>query len=205
MHQPCWQIAFVHRGKPDGHGSSPLDIDCRRACNPGRIDQHRAHTSAAKRTHKPVAQPGIRPLAWRDKRCAFQLRNLYRFKRREGMAGGNQQIEALLPPGPDIEPLGRRHLNAKSGIEASGSQAFQQLIGPHFARVGFSARAGTFTWPQVHQLLGIFAGLIMAGYLIRTGSAEFGIGFWGMLAGTAALIVGAFMLANEPTGPRRLN
>ena len=89
---------------------------------------------------------------------------------------------------------------ALAGLISGGIIALRR-----FARVGFSGRAGNFTWPQVHQLLGLFAGLIMAGYLIRARSADFGIGFWGMLAGTAALIVGAAMLANEPSGPRRIN
>ena len=89
---------------------------------------------------------------------------------------------------------------ALAGLISGGIIALRR-----FARVGFSGRAGSFTWPQVHQLLGLFAGLIMAGYLIQARSADFGIGFWGMLAGTAALIVGAFMLANEPSGPRRIH
>ena len=89
---------------------------------------------------------------------------------------------------------------ALAGLISGGIIALRR-----FARVGFSGRAGNFAWPQVHQLLGLFAGLIMAGYLIRARSAGFGIGFWGMLAGTAALIVGAAMLANEPSGPRRIN
>ena len=89
---------------------------------------------------------------------------------------------------------------ALAGLISGGIIALRR-----FARVGFSARAGTFTWPQVHVLLGIFAGLIMGGYLIAdNGGLNRGIGFWGMLAGTAALIVGAAMLTNEPSGPRRL-
>ncbi len=89
---------------------------------------------------------------------------------------------------------------ALAGLISGGIIALRR-----FAHVGFSGRAGSFTWPQVHQLLGVFAGLIMAGYLIRARSADFGVGFWGMLAGAAALIVGAAMLANEPSGPRRLS
>ncbi len=73
-----------------------------------------------------------------------------------------------------------------------------------FAHVGFSGRVGTFTWEQMHLLLGAFAGLIMGGYLIADTSASYGIGFWGMLGGTAALIVGAVIMPNERHGPRGL-
>ena len=90
---------------------------------------------------------------------------------------------------------------ALAGLISAGIVALRR-----FARVGFSARAGGFTWPQAHQLLGVLAGLIMGGYLItNAGGFDRGIGFWGMLAGTAALVVGGFMLTNERSGPRRLN
>ena len=88
---------------------------------------------------------------------------------------------------------------ALAGLISGGVIALRR-----FAHVGFSARVGNYSWPQVHFLLGIFAGLIIAGYLVSDPGTAFGIGFWGMLAGTAALIIGAAMLANEPSGPRRL-
>ena len=89
---------------------------------------------------------------------------------------------------------------ALAGAVSGGVVALRRFAGIHF-----SSSVGGFTWLQVHLLLGIFAGLVMAGYLIAdTSGADFGIGFWGMLAATVALIVGAVMLKNEPSGPRGL-
>jgi hypothetical protein len=73
-----------------------------------------------------------------------------------------------------------------------------------FAGINFSSSVGGFSWHQIHLLLAIFAGLIMGGYLITDSGLDRGIGFWGMLAATGALIVGAVMLKNEPSGPRGL-
>ena len=73
-----------------------------------------------------------------------------------------------------------------------------------FANVNLPPRVGSFTWEQLHLLLGILAGLIMGGYLLSDNGLDFGIGFWGMLFGSVALIVGAIMLPNERHGPRGL-
>ena len=73
-----------------------------------------------------------------------------------------------------------------------------------FAGIHFSAGVGGFSWPQIHLLLGIFAGLIMAGYLITNTGLDRGIGFWATLAATIAIVVGSVMLKNEPSGPRGL-
>jgi hypothetical protein len=89
---------------------------------------------------------------------------------------------------------------ALAGVISGGVVALRRFAGIHF-----SSSVGGFSWLQVHLLLAIFAGLIMGGYLILDkGAAEFGIGFWGMLAATGALIAGAVMLRNEPSGPRGL-
>lgn len=51
-----------------------------------------------------------------------------------------------------------------------------------------------FTWKQIRLALAIFAGLLMLGYLIvDKGGLDFGIGFWLMLLGAIALVVGAVM------------
>jgi hypothetical protein len=89
---------------------------------------------------------------------------------------------------------------ALAGAISGGVVALRRFAGMHF-----SDSVGGFTWQQVHLLLAIFAGLVMAGYLITDhGGADFGIGFWGMLASTGALIAGAVKLKNEPSGPRGL-
>ncbi|MEP6625377.1 MAG: hypothetical protein ABJC79_13100 [Acidimicrobiia bacterium] len=82
---------------------------------------------------------------------------------------------------------------ALAGVLSGGVVALRRFAGLHF-----SATVGGFTWLQIHLLLAIFAGLVMGGYLIANKSgADFGIGFWGMLVATGALIAGAVMLKNE--------
>ena len=88
---------------------------------------------------------------------------------------------------------------AFSGLISGGTIALRR-----FANVALPTHIGGFSWEQVHLLLGIFAGLIMGGYLVSDSGYGYGIGFWGMLAGTAALIVGAVMLPKERHGPRGL-
>ncbi len=88
---------------------------------------------------------------------------------------------------------------AFAGVISGGVIALRR-----FAHVGFSSRVGSFTWEQMHLLLAVLAGLIMGGYLIGDTSASYGLGFWGMLAGTVALIAGAVMMPNERHGPRGL-
>lgn len=86
-----------------------------------------------------------------------------------------------------------------AGLISGGTIALRR-----FANVRLPANVGGFSWEQVHLLLGIFAGLIMGGYLISDKGFDYGIGFWGVLAGTVALIVGAVMMPKERHGPRGL-
>ncbi len=88
---------------------------------------------------------------------------------------------------------------ALAGVISGGVVALRRFAGIHF-----SSTVGGFTWLQVHLLLAIFAGLVMAGYLISDTGFDRGIGFWGMLVATSAQIGGAVMLKNEPSGPRGL-
>ncbi len=74
-----------------------------------------------------------------------------------------------------------------------------------FANATLSIRLGSFTWEQFHLLLGLLASLIMAGYFLQDKSGlQFGLGFWAMLAGSIALLVGGVMIGRERHGPRGL-
>lgn len=72
-----------------------------------------------------------------------------------------------------------------------------------FAGATLSVRVGGFTWEQVHLLLGLFAVLIMGGYFWQGAfpGTDFGFGFWAMLGGSIALLVGAVMFNREHAGP----
>jgi hypothetical protein len=63
-----------------------------------------------------------------------------------------------------------------------------------------------FTWDQLHFALGFQAALLMVTFLVRDkGALGFGVGFWCMLAGAAALFVGAVMrLAAARRRPRAI-
>jgi hypothetical protein len=68
-----------------------------------------------------------------------------------------------------------------------------------FANVNLPARVASFTWNQVHLVLGLQCVISMLAFLIRDKSAlSFGIGFMFMLLAAVALFVGAVLRAREP-------
>jgi hypothetical protein len=70
-----------------------------------------------------------------------------------------------------------------------------------FANVQFPARIAGFTWEQIHLVLGLFAVLVAIGYLlVDKGGADFGFGFYLMLLGSIALLVGAVLINRERAG-----
>ena len=70
-----------------------------------------------------------------------------------------------------------------------------------FANVKLPDRVLTFTWPQLHLVLSVYAAVLMLSWLLfkfPSGlSPDRGIGFWLMFLGAAGLVVGAVMLRNE--------
>jgi hypothetical protein len=68
-----------------------------------------------------------------------------------------------------------------------------------FTTVKLPADVLGFTWTQIHLVLGIFAAIIAASFMIA--GDNFGIGFWLSLLAAAALVVGAVMLHNEAPAP----
>jgi hypothetical protein len=85
-----------------------------------------------------------------------------------------------------------------AGVASAGVIALRR-----FANAQLAVRLGSYTWEQVHVLLGLFAVLIVAGYFFTDhGGVDFGLGFWLLLAGSIALFAGALMLSRERSGPR---
>ena len=85
-----------------------------------------------------------------------------------------------------------------AGVASAGVVAMRR-----FANAQLAVRLGSFTWEQMHVLLGLFALLISVGYFFTDhGGANFGFGFWILLAGSIALFAGALMLSHERSGPR---
>jgi hypothetical protein len=72
-----------------------------------------------------------------------------------------------------------------------------------FANAQLAIRLGSFTWEQLHVLLGLLALIISVGYFFGNhGGLGLGLGFWLILGGSIALFVGALMLSHERSGPR---
>ena len=58
-----------------------------------------------------------------------------------------------------------------------------------FANAQLAVRLGSYTWEQLHVLLGLFALLIAVGYFFTDrGSLDLGLGFWLLLGGSIALL-----------------
>jgi hypothetical protein len=85
-----------------------------------------------------------------------------------------------------------------AGVASAGVIALRR-----FANAQLAVRLGSYTWEQVHVLLGLFALLITVGYLFSDhGNVGFGFGFWLLFGGSIALFAGALMLSRERSGPR---
>jgi hypothetical protein len=85
-----------------------------------------------------------------------------------------------------------------AGVASAGVVALRR-----FANAQLAVRLGSFTWEQVHVLLGLFALIVAVGYFFTDHPAlDFGLGFWLLLGGSIALFAGALMLSHERAGPR---
>jgi len=78
----------------------------------------------------------------------------------------------------------------------------------NFANVNLPDRVLDFTWNQIHLVLAGFCGIVMICWLITSDLPDKGIGFWLLLLGSLALVVGAVMrlqqsssTAGGPTPP----
>jgi len=69
-----------------------------------------------------------------------------------------------------------------------------------FANVKPPDRVFTFTWPQVHLALAVFAFLVGLGFLIVDSAGDKAVGFWLMFIASIGLVVGAVLLMRERTG-----
>lgn len=68
-----------------------------------------------------------------------------------------------------------------------------------FANVKLPAPPFGFTWEQIYLVLGFFATLYALAYLLvdRGGGVSLGIGYWFVLIGSVATLVGAILLLKE--------
>jgi hypothetical protein len=71
-----------------------------------------------------------------------------------------------------------------------------EIVLTKFANVSLPDKLATFTWEQVHLVLGLFAGFMAIGWLI-TDVSQKGIGFYLEILGGIALAVGAVMMQRE--------
>ncbi len=73
-----------------------------------------------------------------------------------------------------------------------------------FATVKLPQKIHSFTWPQVHIVLGVFTALLTVSFLLgKPSGADYQIGYFISLLASAGLVVGAFMLDKErPQGVR---
>ena len=62
-----------------------------------------------------------------------------------------------------------------------------------FANVKLPERVLDFTWTQIHLAAAGFCALVMVCWLVTSDLPDKGIGFWGLLLGSIALVVGAVM------------
>jgi len=62
-----------------------------------------------------------------------------------------------------------------------------------FANVNLPERVLDFTWAQIHLVLAGFCAIVQVFWLITSDTPDKGIGFWLLLLGAIALVVGAVM------------
>jgi hypothetical protein len=118
------------------------------------------------------------------------------------VAGGVVAFIASFLPWLRYEPLDLSRSAWSDGllptytwVGIAGAVMATQVLLQTFSTVRFPARVATFTWPQIHVILGGLATLLAVSFLIA--GDHFGFGFWLSLLAAIALLVGAVMLFRE--------
>ena len=77
-----------------------------------------------------------------------------------------------------------------------------QVAMVRFAHTDISSRPFGFTWDQIHLVLGFFATVVAACWLLRSRGVgqHLGIGFWGIAIASVVALVGAIALGREHRG-----
>jgi predicted membrane channel-forming protein YqfA (hemolysin III family) len=70
-----------------------------------------------------------------------------------------------------------------------------------FANVNLPERVLDFTWAQLHLAAAGFCAIVMVFWFITSDQPDKGIGFWLLLLGSIALVVGAVMRLKESPSP----
>jgi len=77
-----------------------------------------------------------------------------------------------------------------------------QVTMVRFAHMDISSRPFGFTWDQIHLVLGFFATVVAAAWLLvsRPIGQHLGIGFWGIAVASVVALVGAAVMGREHRG-----
>lgn len=111
-------------------------------------------------------------------------------------AGVVMLIASFLTFAADTSAWGSGFFPIATLIAIYGVLAAAQIALTKFANVNLPDRVGSFTWEQIHLLLGLFATLMAIGWIV-SGIDSKGIGLWLLTLGGIALLVGAVMLQRE--------
>jgi hypothetical protein len=111
-------------------------------------------------------------------------------------AGALMLIASFLDFAGDTSAWGSGAFPIATLLALYGVVAALQIALTKFANVHFPDRVGSFTWEQVHLLLGLFAALMGIGWVV-SGIDNKGIGLWLLTIGGIALLAGALMLQRE--------
>jgi hypothetical protein len=112
------------------------------------------------------------------------------------VAGAVMLIASFLDFAGDTSSWGSGAFPIATLIPIYGILMALQVALAKFANVNLPDRVASFTWEQVHLILGAFALLMSIGWVI-SGIEEKGIGLWLLLLGSIGLIAGAVMLQRE--------
>jgi hypothetical protein len=113
-------------------------------------------------------------------------------------AGALMLIASFLDFGGDSNSWDQGAFPVATLIAIYGILMGAQVALTTFGNVRMSGRVGSFSWPQVHLMLAVFALVMSFGWMI-SGLADKGIGLWLLFVASIALVVGALMLPRERT------
>lgn len=117
------------------------------------------------------------------------------------VAGGVMLIAGFLAfwdqGGETVSAWGEGVLPFGTFVVLFGVASAGVIAATKFGNVKLPEKVLGLDWGQIHVVLGIWATLLMLSFLIQSDGPDKGIGFWLLLLGSIALIVGAVMRLQE--------